>query len=218
MSSELKLTCENRPKSASLGAAPARQVEFNGVAIYGPGWDLAYAKIDAAADRLGVDREKAHEAARKLTEAWAAKGIEVSDPAAKFEEALERLKARPARALAAYNDAAARYGFPKALKLTPARSTKIGARINEVGWDQFLAALDRAGQSSFCRGDNQNGWRLDFDFLCQAGALLKILEGRYDDRTAPSRPPGGPPQKGVPGMSESAFEARKKEMMERYGL
>lgn len=33
------------------------------------------------------------------------------------------------------------------------------------------------------QGDNQRGWRVDFDFVfCSAINYLKIMEGKYDDK------------------------------------
>jgi hypothetical protein len=44
-------------------------------------------------------------------------------------------------------------------------------------WQRAMDALER---SAFCRGENDRGWRADFDFLLQPKSFTKLLEGAYD--------------------------------------
>lgn len=48
-------------------------------------------------------------------------------------------------------------------------------------WRQVI---ERIAASSFCRGENNRGWRADFAFLVRAETHVKVLEGKYDDRGA----------------------------------
>lgn len=71
-------------------------------------------------------------------------------------------------------------GFPAVRRLTDTRKKQLKARIRENtidDWQQAMAALER---SAFCRGENQTGWRADFDFLLQPKSFTKLLEGAYD--------------------------------------
>ena len=47
------------------------------------------------------------------------------------------------------------------------------------GWRQyFLDARDKP----FLLGQNDRGWRGDFDFLLREDVVLKMQEGKYDNR------------------------------------
>lgn len=76
------------------------------------------------------------------------------------------------------------FGLAKIKKLTDERKTKLIQRCNDVGGiDEFLKQLkDSLMESSFLRGDNQNGWQADFDFFLQKSSWQKVIEGRYRDK------------------------------------
>lgn len=79
-----------------------------------------------------------------------------------------------------YNELAARIGLPIATVLTDARKQKIVARIREAGgmagFDKALANVER---SAFLQGQNDSGFRADFDFICQAKSFSRLLDGGY---------------------------------------
>jgi uncharacterized protein YdaU (DUF1376 family) len=83
--------------------------------------------------------------------------------------------------LEAWQDRMVPLGFPPVRKMTPARKRSLKARLREypdIGdWQRAFSALER---SNFCKGDNDRGWRADFDFLCQSKSLTKLIEGAYD--------------------------------------
>jgi uncharacterized protein YdaU (DUF1376 family) len=83
--------------------------------------------------------------------------------------------------LEAWQDRMVPLGFPPVRKMTPARKRSLKARMREfpdIGdWQKAFSALER---SNFCKGDNDRGWRADFDFLCQSKSLTKLIEGAYD--------------------------------------
>ncbi len=63
----------------------------------------------------------------------------------------------------------------------------------EQGW---AAVFTRVNLSSFCRGRNDRGWVADVDFVIRPDGkepetALKVLEGKYDDRTGSTGPPKG---------------------------
>lgn len=75
--------------------------------------------------------------------------------------------------------------LPKVLKLTDKRKMKIRVRFKEMRFDYetMQQVFDKAEASSFMRGDNNRGWRADFDWIFENSTnWLKILEGKYDDR------------------------------------
>lgn len=80
----------------------------------------------------------------------------------------------------AWNQRMAPQGFPAVRRLTGTRRRQLQARMREntiEDWQQAMAALER---SAFCRGENDRGWRADFDFLLQPKSFTKLLEGAYD--------------------------------------
>lgn len=71
-------------------------------------------------------------------------------------------------------------GFPAVRKMTGQRKRQLKARLKDSTfdeWQQVMSALERSG---FCRGENDRGWRADFDFLLQPKSFTKLLEGTYD--------------------------------------
>jgi DNA-binding Lrp family transcriptional regulator len=81
----------------------------------------------------------------------------------------------------AWNDLAVDRGLPKVSKVTEARRRQVQARIKEYpdagDWSKALSAIDK---SKFLCGDNDRGWRANFDFLLQPSTFIKLLEGTYD--------------------------------------
>ena len=74
--------------------------------------------------------------------------------------------------------------LPKAQKLTTERRRHAAARPkDEPDLDAWKAAILRLEASAFATGQNDRGWKADFDFLLQPGTLTKIREGKYDNRT-----------------------------------
>ena len=90
------------------------------------------------------------------------------------------------RAIEIYNIAAGEVGWPLVQRSTAPRLTALRARLREccgiVGWQ---AAIDKAKASPFLCGENDRGWKADFDFLCKSNHFTKLMEGGYD-RTAGS--------------------------------
>jgi hypothetical protein len=80
----------------------------------------------------------------------------------------------------AYNGLADRLGLPKAEKMTKTRRRQTEARIRENPLENWHRALDAIERSGFLRGENDRGWRADFDFLIQPKTFTKLIEGAYD--------------------------------------
>lgn len=67
-------------------------------------------------------------------------------------------------------------------------------QVNAVDEAAFLSAVReyfcRAVRSPFLTGQNERGWRADFDFLMNENKALALLEGKYDGRAqAPASKP-----------------------------
>jgi len=74
--------------------------------------------------------------------------------------------------------------FPKVtLPLSPDRRRKadlrLGAQKDPVEF--FGGVLNKLKKTPFCRGQNDRGWKMNFDWLIANGSnAQKVLEGRYD--------------------------------------
>ncbi len=88
------------------------------------------------------------------------------------------------QAFDAWNTLARKSGLPVAAKLNQARRTKLRQRLKDcgglAGWHR---ALERLAASPFCLGDNDRGWKANFDFLLQEASFLKLVEGAYGQRS-----------------------------------
>ncbi len=76
--------------------------------------------------------------------------------------------------------------FPKVLKITDKRKAKIRVRFEEMkfNYETLQEVFDRCEASHFMRGDNNRGWRADFDWIfTNSQNWVKVLEGKYDNRT-----------------------------------
>jgi hypothetical protein len=72
--------------------------------------------------------------------------------------------------------------LPKAIKVNDKRKGLINAVIKEFGEDAVKEALLKVESCPHLVGKNDRGWRADFDWLINKNNLLKVIEGRYDQR------------------------------------
>lgn len=80
--------------------------------------------------------------------------------------------------------------LPKVLAMSPTRLKRLAARLKDPFWaENYEAAVDKMALSDFCTGRNGRGWRADFDFILQDNALVKVMEGKYDNREVQSAKP-----------------------------
>lgn len=71
-------------------------------------------------------------------------------------------------------------GFAAVAKMTAQRDRQLRARLKDSTLEEWQRAMDALERSAFCRGENDRGWRADFDFLLQPKSFTKLLEGAYD--------------------------------------
>lgn len=88
-----------------------------------------------------------------------------------------------AEAVDAWNELADEAGLPMVRTLTDARRQALRRRLIEGGGiDGWRAAMGKIRGSTFLRGENDRGWRADFDFVLQAKSFAKLIEGAYSDQ------------------------------------
>lgn len=73
--------------------------------------------------------------------------------------------------------------LPRIVKLTDKRKKQLQARCRDTFFaENFTMALDRITESKFCRGNNDRGWKANFDWFIQPDTVTKAIEGQYDNR------------------------------------
>ena len=80
----------------------------------------------------------------------------------------------------AYNETCV--SLPSIKKLSDKRKNKIKARLKSFTIDDFNKLFKKVQESKFLTGDNDKGWRANFDWLIEESNMLKVLEGYYEDR------------------------------------
>lgn len=80
----------------------------------------------------------------------------------------------------AWNLFATTYKLPRLKDINDSRRRKFATRIREPAFD-FLKILEGIKTSPHLKGDNNNGWKADFNWILENDSnYLKILEGNYN--------------------------------------
>lgn len=113
-------------------------------------------------------------------------------------------------AFAEFCDVAGKAGFSVPKLLTKDRRQKVNARLSEHGKDGWSEACRKMAGSRFCRGENDRGWKADFEFLLQPKSFNGLIEGKYDDLKPAARPPPQKPKTPFQEHQEACREAMRK--------
>lgn len=76
------------------------------------------------------------------------------------------------------------FNLPKIKALTEKRKTAIRKFAKEFSLDDFKDICVNANNSNFLIGNNDRGWKADFDFLLRTDKAVAILEGKFNDHKA----------------------------------
>lgn len=79
-----------------------------------------------------------------------------------------------------WNTLAAKHGLAQIVKLSDQRRRKAKAQAKRFLINDWVNVFAKISQSPFLRGENDRGWRCDFDFILSEQNFIKILEGKYD--------------------------------------
>jgi hypothetical protein len=71
--------------------------------------------------------------------------------------------------------------LPAAVSCTGKRLERAKARWKEQEPEVWQATVKRLAESAFCTGNNDRGWRADFDFLLKPETWAKVNDGKYDN-------------------------------------
>jgi hypothetical protein len=79
--------------------------------------------------------------------------------------------------------------LPRIRNLNDRRKRALVARTKDPFFvEHYQEAIAKMSESKFCLGENDRGWKADFDFFLKPGVIEKVLEGKYDNR--PRKLPG----------------------------
>lgn len=84
--------------------------------------------------------------------------------------------------LDAWNATAKEFGLRKAVALSMKRRDRLRALWQDEFWrENWRKALERIGNSAFCRGE-VNGWTADIEFFLRHETVVRAMEGKYDNK------------------------------------
>jgi hypothetical protein len=69
--------------------------------------------------------------------------------------------------------------LPKCLELSKAREARARSRLNDRTLEEWAEVIDKINTTPFLLGENDRGWRADFDWLLKPDSAAKVLEGKY---------------------------------------
>lgn len=150
---------EERSKAGKAGAA--KRWQKNGKSM-----DLLLAKLQ---QNDGPSQSQSQSSNELIASSNEDVSVEPTDKPVTKREVIEAWQGRMVAA-----------GFSPIAKMTGDRERKLNARLKDSTLDEWQRAMDAMERSAFCRGENDRGWKADFDFLLQPKSFTKLLEGAYD--------------------------------------
>ena len=74
--------------------------------------------------------------------------------------------------------------IPRVHSVSKTRLRKAKERWKEnPSREYWVEVMKKIRQSSFCRGQNDRGWKANIDWLLRPDIHLKLMEGQYDNKT-----------------------------------
>ena len=151
---------------------------------YSPhGWEKRQYKSDNSADRVKKHREKRNgecNVSCNVTETPPDTETDTDTETDKKDMSSDDDRVSVKDIVEAWNELAEAKGLAKVVRVTDTRRKQIQARIKEYEPDDWSKALTAIYKSKFLCGENDRGWKADFDFLLQPKSFVKLVEGAYD--------------------------------------
>jgi hypothetical protein len=79
--------------------------------------------------------------------------------------------------------------LPSIKKITDKRKTALNKFAKEFTEDEIKQIFNLANSSEFLTGQNDRGWKADFDFILRTDKATAILEGKYSNKTCEPKQP-----------------------------
>ena len=115
-------------------------------------------------------------------------GEELPDATENAHPVLLELSSAPAETPEAFQalwNAVTTPPIPKWLGMSKPRRAAALQRLRERPLAEWRRIIERVNASTFCRGENDRGWRADPEFILRPDSADKVLEGKYDRNTPP---------------------------------
>ena len=77
--------------------------------------------------------------------------------------------------------------LPKIRVITDTRKKAIKRLLNNHSLNQIKEMFEIANSSTFLAGDNDRGWKADFNWLIEEDNFVKVLEGKYNSKKKSNR-------------------------------
>jgi len=140
---------------------------------------FTFQKIDKATDSKIIAYDKNNKEIRLLFDEVSTSGRRIVAPNIiednKKEKEDKRNKIREI-----YNATCSK--LPQVQKLTDKRNKAIDSFLKEFTEEQFEQICKNANASKFLTGENDRGWKADFDFLMRTDKATSIFEGKYNGK------------------------------------
>ena len=79
--------------------------------------------------------------------------------------------------------------LPRCLAVSEKRNKILKTRMGESFFQEnWKEALMKIQESAFCTGENERGWKATFDWFIQSDTVVKIMEGKYDNKKTTFKP------------------------------
>lgn len=88
-----------------------------------------------------------------------------------------------------WNETAVPVGLTRCAAITSKRMPSFKARLKDHGIEAMLEAIRKVPTSRFLRGESGDWSGANIEFFLRPDSVTKILEGKYDDRIRPDKPP-----------------------------
>ena len=75
------------------------------------------------------------------------------------------------------------FNLSSVLKVTDKRKKAIASFLKQLTFEDFESACIKANNNPFLTGQNDRGWKADFDFIIKPDNVAKIIEGRYESQS-----------------------------------
>src|SRR5690606_1550399 len=77
-----------------------------------------------------------------------------------------------------WNEFATAHGLPTIVGLNDKRKTSLRARLKDPVWrERWQEALAQIPRRPFCMGQNDRGWKANFDWFLRPNTVVSLLEG-----------------------------------------
>ena len=111
-----------------------------------------------------------------------AKALASALPEKRREDKIKEITPRETTPFKKVVDSWNEYNLPKIQRLTQKRKQAIRLLCKEYKLEDITKVFSEIKKIPFLNGENQTGWRADFDYTVKPDKFLKIYEGGWDTR------------------------------------